>query len=214
MLYMNNKKKIVVLHYSLSMGGTEKVLINMLNSLDYSRVEVTLWLLESGGILENDLTKEVKIKYFDYNKCFPENSWIRLIKHNIKQFNLMAVLRILLYLLLCIFVRKPELKYYFNLKKYGLFDKKCYDLLIDYTSYRQDLLYWGLTCFKAKKHVTWLHGKDSLKPEHDMRRYAYNRYDCIFSVSKGIKEYFLALYPELKDKVEVFYNIQDIDGII
>lgn len=211
---MMEKKKIVVLHPSLTMGGEEKVLINMLNSLDYTHIEVTLWLLESGGVLEKELTKDVRIKYLDYGKFFPENSWAKLIRFKLKHFKLLAVFRILFYQILCFITKKPELKKIFTLKQYGLIDKTSYDLFVEYHSYRQDLLYWGLTRFKAKKRAIWVHGKDYLNPNPDLRRYAYNRYDYIFPVSKGTKEFFLERYPELGDKTEVFYNIQDINGIL
>ncbi len=214
MILYEQKKKIVVLHPWLIMGGEEKVLINMLNVLDYDKVEVTLWLREPGGVLEKDLTKNVNIRHLAYQEYFPENSLGKLLKFHIKKFKFISAIRCLFYLILCLFISNPSAKEYCKLRGYGYIDKTKYDLFIEYHSYTQELLYWGLTRFKAKKRAIWLHGLDYLNPKPDLRRYAYNRYDNIFAVSETVKDVFVTRYPELKKKTEVFYNIQDIDGIL
>lgn len=211
---MSNKKKIVVLHPWLIMGGEEKVLINMLNVLDYDKVEVTLWLLELGGVLEKNLTKNVNIKYLVYQDHFPENSLNQLLKNCIKNKKFISAIRCLFYLILCSFISDPSKKEFYKLRGYGYIDKEQYDLFIEYHCYRQDLLYWGLTRFKAKKRAIWLHGPDYLKPEPDLRRFAYNKYDKIYAVSEAVKELFVTRYPELSPKTGIFYNIQDVDDIL
>ncbi len=212
--YLNKKKKIVVLHPWLIMGGEEKVLINMLNVLDYDKVEVTLWLLESGGVLEKNLTKNVTVKYLVYQDFFSENSLNKLLKVKIKNREFLSALRCLFYFILSSFISNPSEKEFYKLCGYGCIDKQYYDLFIEYHCYRQDLLYWGLTQFKAKKRAIWLHGADYLNPNPDLRPYAYNRYDKIFAVSEAVKESFVTRYPELKKKTDIFYNIQDIDDIL
>lgn len=74
------KKKITVLHPSLVMAGEERVLVNLLNSLDYEKVDVTLWLAESGGVLEKKLRPEIRLNHIDYEKCFPGNTIARMLR--------------------------------------------------------------------------------------------------------------------------------------
>ncbi len=211
---MNKKKKIVVLHPSLVMGGEEKVLINMLNVLDYDKVEVTLWLLEPDGVLEKNLTKKVNVKYLAHQEHFPENSLNKLLKFYVENLKFISAIRCLFYLLLSSFIKEPSLKELYKLRGYGYIDKTRYDLFIEFHSYTQSLLYWGLTQFKAKKRAMWLHGPDYLSPDPDLRRYAYGKFDKIFAVSEAVKETFITRYPELYKKTEVFYNIQNIDDIL
>ncbi len=208
------KKKIVVLHPWLIMGGEEKVLINMLNVLDYDKVDVTLWILEPGGVLEKNLTKNVKIKYLDYQKFLPENSLSRLLKVQLKNLKFFSALRCIFYLVLCHFIKDPSKREFYRLRGYGYIDRKKYDLFIEFHCYRQDLLYLGLTSFKAKKRAIWLHGSDYLHPDPDLRRYGYGRYNNIFAVSQAVKNEFIERYPEFTDKTDIFYNIQDIDDIL
>ena len=207
------KKKIVVLHRSLVMGGEERVTINLLNALDYSRVEVTLWLLERGGVLEKNLNENVTVRTLDYSEYFPENDLRRLLKCRLKRLQFSEVLRILYYKSRVIISKNPGERELLKMKAYGPVDRNTYDLLILNHSYRQELLYWALGRFRAKKRAFWVHGKDYLSPEPDLRRYAYGKYDRVFPVSKGVMDYFLGLYPELKDRAEVFYNIQNIEDI-
>lgn len=211
---MKSKKKIVVLHPWLIMGGEEKILINMLNVLDYNKVDVTLWIMEQGGVLEKNLSKNVKIKYLDYQKYFPENSLRKLMKFQLKNLKLLSALKCLYYLIISSLIKNPSKKEYYRLCGFGSIDKKNYDLFIEFHCYRQDLLYWGLTRFKAKKRAIWLHGPDYLHPEPDLRRYGYGKYDNIFAVSQAVKNEFVDRYPELTKKTDIFYNIQDVEDIL
>ena len=56
-------KKILIVHPSLVGGGAEKVLINMLNSFDYTKYDVTLLTIIDEGINKKYLNKNVKYNY-------------------------------------------------------------------------------------------------------------------------------------------------------
>lgn len=60
---MKNKKKILFVIESLAIGGAEKSLVNLLNSLDFSEFEVDLFLFAKGGALEERLPDFVRVKH-------------------------------------------------------------------------------------------------------------------------------------------------------
>lgn len=64
------KKKIFFLAPNLSIGGAERVLVNLLKHLDYNRYDVTLCLYARVGVYFSELPKEVHIKYIFKNYFF------------------------------------------------------------------------------------------------------------------------------------------------
>lgn len=59
------KKRILFLSDSLNCGGSEQSLVSLLNTLDYDKVDVDLWLQNRGGVFEKLLPGQVNIVNFD-----------------------------------------------------------------------------------------------------------------------------------------------------
>ena len=57
------KKKILFIIHSLSGGGTEKVLLTILDNMDYSLFDVELLLIYNEGVYLHNVPKEVKVRY-------------------------------------------------------------------------------------------------------------------------------------------------------
>ena len=60
---------------NLSVGGAEKVLVNLVNNLDKSKFDITVQTLFGGGVNEQFLNKDVKYKYC-FKNVFRANSQI------------------------------------------------------------------------------------------------------------------------------------------
>lgn len=65
-------KRILFLIHDLMGGGAEKVLVNLVNNLDYSKFDVTVMSLFDVGVNKTNLRKEVHYKYV-YKKVFRGN---------------------------------------------------------------------------------------------------------------------------------------------
>ena len=90
---MKEKKKILIVHSDLMIGGAESSLIGLLQSLDYSRVDVTLMLLNPVGDLLALVPSEVHL----YPTPKPYNDLMLPIKDVVfKHFNLPIALSRLL----------------------------------------------------------------------------------------------------------------------
>lgn len=55
------KKRVLFLSDSLCCGGSEQSLVSLLNTLDYTKIEVDLWLRNRGGVFEPYLPDQVHI---------------------------------------------------------------------------------------------------------------------------------------------------------
>lgn len=57
------KKKILFFHFNLGGGGAEKVLVNLLNQLDLSKYDITLFTLFGDGVNNQYLRPEIRHKW-------------------------------------------------------------------------------------------------------------------------------------------------------
>lgn len=68
-------KKILFLIHDLGQGGAEKVLVNLVNNMDYSKYEITVVTLFGGGVNEQFLNDKVIYKSI-FHRMIPGNSKI------------------------------------------------------------------------------------------------------------------------------------------
>lgn len=68
-------KKVLFFIPNLSVGGAEKVLVNLVNNMNSSRFDVTVQTLFAGGINEQFLNKNIRYKYC-FRKTFKGNSQV------------------------------------------------------------------------------------------------------------------------------------------
>ena len=55
------KKDILIYTYNLDIGGIERSLIGLLNSIDYDKYNVDLYMFKHEGILMNHIPKQVNL---------------------------------------------------------------------------------------------------------------------------------------------------------
>ena len=70
-------QKVLFLIHDLGQGGAEKVLVNLVNNMDYSKFDITVMTLFDSGENRQFLGKNVKYRTW-CKKMFPGNS--RLMK--------------------------------------------------------------------------------------------------------------------------------------
>lgn len=64
------KHKMLIFHFDLGHGGAEKVLVNLLNCLDYAKYDVTLFLLFKYGVNLNSIPSNVRVTHLFDRKPF------------------------------------------------------------------------------------------------------------------------------------------------
>ncbi|MEG0584363.1 MAG: glycosyltransferase [Cetobacterium sp.] len=198
------KKKIVFRSGSLRMGGLERVLIEVLQTIDRNKYEIILFIeddCKDKNIFEKDIPEDIKYYFLksqevilatEYHKDRKKNLYHKLM-YNImmaKENNL-------------VFKRTSEL-----LKEIG-----DVDLFIDFD--------WGATKYidklNLKKSVVWIHNSiPSLKrTKSKIKRFGdrLNKYDKVIAICDEMKEEIETIYPFLQGKVERIYNPFNFDRI-
>ena len=174
-------KKILFLIHDLSVGGAEKVLVNLVNNMDYTKFDVTVIALFGGGTNEKFLNKNVHYKYI-FKKVFPANS-------KIMKFFSPSLLHKL-------FVKE---KYDYEI---SYLEGPSARIISGCRDKSVKLITWihTIQATKKKAAVSFRNYSESEK--------CYGRFDKVVCVSENIKEDFLNLYPNTKS-VEVLYNTNE-----
>lgn len=179
-------KRILFIMPSLVGGGAEKVLFDLVKSLDKEKYEIDLFLIENEGVYIEDIKKNIN----NYNCLFstkrPKINKIKIFQKFISLF------------------RRPKLLL-FRKGWIDPIDKK-YDVEIAF------LEGWPTEYLANRKTVAkkiaWVH-TDLEKHRvlsKKVEEKVYDKMDTIVCVSQDSKKSILKLYPNIQNKTEVIYN--------
>lgn len=190
-------KKILFIMSSLSGGGAEKVLIDILNNFDYSEFQVDLFLENSIGVYMKDVPSEVNILSL-YKK---RTLFVKTVHRLLNITNLYTT--------------------YWKLIHVYCFKKKigtCYDSIVSFME-GGPLKYHSTVINRAAKNITWIHidlfswHYTSSLMSHDEERKCYDLMDHLVFVSSDAKKAFRRLY-NVHGEHHVVYNLIDRDKIL
>ena len=207
-------KKILFIMPSLFIGGAERSLLGLLNMIDYSVYDVTLFLYRHEGEflqyippkvnlippMEEYATFDVPIKDLLFGKKWRFGiariwSKIAMKAHCIKTQEQPGVWMAMQYISKSLLPLLPDIpgKYDVAISFLGV-----PDVLVDKTN--------------AKKKVAWNHTDYTiLNPDKHRDREVYSKIDHIVSVSTPCTTQFLKVYPELSNKAVTIENLLSID---
>ena len=197
------KKKILFNMYNLEIGGAEKSLLSILNTIDYSKYNVDLFLYEHSGELINELPKEVNLlSEIDIYKTLCESTKLTFKRGYIK----LGIIRIISKYLSII--KKVPLAYdqYMN----DLANKILPNIDGEYDIAISNIWPHNLVVdkVKAKKKIGWIHTDYSnMEIDYQKDLKILDKLDYIISVSENCKESFDKTHPNLKYKSINLENI-------
>lgn len=211
----SNKIKILVTGRSLTIGGVEKALLNLINMFDFDKYEVSLLLMRAEGSYMPLIDKRVHLlsspEYF---------GWIDLSKKDIRQSILRLLFRpLFLYFYLrnvfwgCLYhnMARARQRMWRDVSPYLPIFGGSYDIALDFSGLLRRFV---LEKVVAKKKYTWIHS--------DYRVFGLDKsidepllatFDKIFCVSKTCKNIFDQEFPLLSCKSEVLTNKIDVNYI-
>ncbi|MFB2890260.1 glycosyltransferase [Aeromonas veronii] len=186
------KKKVLFIMETLGGGGAEKVLIETLKRLDFSKYAITLLLLRREGVYLSQVPQNVTVKFLLPTE--PSEWFQRKILFSIK---------------------KRWWNFVVNTKWLAsvIFSER-YDVGVAFLEGNSSLLLSHLNAIARK--IAWIHIDlicHQILPRK-VERKVYKEIDEIVCVSKGAQHALLKLYPEVKSYTHVVYNPVDIDGIM
>ncbi|MFJ8352988.1 glycosyltransferase [Bacillus paramycoides] len=204
------KKKILITSFDMAIGGVERSLIGLLNTIDYSKYDVDLMLFKHEGeflfLLPTmpNLLKEVK-QYTTFRKS---------IKQILQEGQIaIGVTRALGRILGDVhgrYVKSAEAGYY--VIQYGWRItlpfipqlEEEYDVAISFLWPH----YFIGNKVRAKRKIGWIHTDYSnINLNTNMEYKMWSKLDNIVAVSEGCRDSFLSSLPNINKKVEIIENI-------
>ncbi|CAN7295507.1 glycosyltransferase [Paenibacillus sp. LjRoot56] len=211
------RTKIFISLFDMEIGGVERSLINMLESFNYEKYEVDVFICHHSGDLLKLIPPEVHV--------LPEVPAYTVFRKSVKQcmkeghFSALLI-RALSKTVAGLKARRRKLKEgpgYIQMQldlKYTTFVlppiQKHYDLAISY-AWPHDIV---ATKVIAAKKLAWIHTDYSeLEIDNHIDLAVWNKFDAIASISDACTAAFLKTYPTLYDKVTLIENITSPDFI-
>lgn len=204
------KRKLFFLLSSMNIGGVEKSFLSLLSIIPRDQYEIHLGLLQlKGGFMEY-IPKDVHVHHID---CYAQK-WriindppLRIINDLLKHRKYGEAF---VHLLLYIHFKLTSNRYWFY--KYLLRNdpvmEEQFDVAVAYAGPSQAIDYYVCKKIQADTKVGWIHfDVTRFGIDRGMTKKLYQNYKKIFIVSETAKEHFDSLFPTLRHKTEVFYNI-------
>ncbi|MDR4983682.1 glycosyltransferase [Bacillus cereus] len=205
------KKKVLISMYSLNIGGAERSLIGLLETFDYKKYDVDLFLYRHEGEFIDFIPKEVNV--LPIIKQY--TTFERPIKDIIKEGHIsLGCMRILAKF-------KAKIKNKEGNKGQGTYKQmqytwqysmpflpklnKRYDVAISFLGPHNFII----DKVKSKIKIGWNHTDyfTIVNPDKPLDENMWNKLNYIVNVSKECQESFLKVFPNLKQKVVVLENI-------
>lgn len=205
------KKRIFISTYYMEIGGVERSLIGLLNSMDYEKYEVDLFLHRHSGEFMALIPEQVNL--------LPENKYYATYSRPVKQlikegFWTIGIARVLASLKTKRYNKKHQLKenassltyslkytapFLPSLKKYGV-----YDFAISFLMPHNIVL----NKVDAKKKLAWIHTDFStIGLDKAIEFPVWKDFDHVVSISESVTQSFLSVMPEIKEKIIQIENI-------
>lgn len=203
------KKNLLFVIPSLSAGGGEKSLVNLLGQIDYSQYNVDLFLLNHKGLFMDYIPKEVNIvkiphTYYLFTLPIIKSLCQLLLKGKFK----LALNRIMYtFLNRTIQNESKREQYSWNFLSPSLKNlEKEYDVAIGFLE--KTSTYFCVDKVTSNKKIGWIHNdydKLGMCPTYDIKY--FRKLDHIVTVSEECGKILKKRFPSEESKIKVIYNI-------
>lgn len=205
------KKKVIVVAHAMELGGAERAILGLLNSFDYSKYQVDLFLMRQEGDLLKFIPKEVNLLPMNQARYLAVPMKFLISKHEIS----MLYGRLKAKCLAKKRIKELGLKednqveltysHKYTWKYMDAINPDVeYDLAISFLTPH----YICLNHVKSKKKIAWIHTDYStIDIDVETELNMWESYNYIASISENVTEAFLQKFPILKDKIIRIDNI-------
>ena len=200
------KKRIFISMHYMEIGGAESSLIGLLEALDPNKVDIDLFVFAHHGVFMSAIPDYVNLLPEDKGYAMMEESIAKVFKKGhpcIGMARLLAKWKTNRFYQIHSSEENHSAGFTYIGNEVGkvlhnLYDLGVYDLAISY-NYPHNIV---LDKVKAKKKVAWLHTDyRQISINKEMELPMWGRYNHIVSISPGVTEGFLTVFPSLKNKM-------------
>ena len=203
------KKNIIFVSTALWIGGIESALVNLLNSIDYEKFNVTLLITYNYTDMAHRIPKECKLIIADRDKLisFKEPYKYARLFHLLEKPQNASKLRLLIWKALCFFFKGIEAHLYAKYVKKQMKGQH-FDTAVIYSDVVAETAVKGI---KADKFIMFYHHGAMRKVYHD--KYGYKKSSKIIAVSHSQAETLRDFRHQYKNKIIAINNIIDVEDI-
>lgn len=203
------KKNLLFIIPSLSAGGGEKSLVNLLFQIDYDLYNVDLFLFNKSGVFLNSLPQEVNLLGAPHNY----QTFTTGLKNSIKSFLgkgqlPLAYSRIMFTIMNRVIKNTAVSEQYtwkYQNRSLDILDKE-YDAAIGYLE--KSSIYFVVDKVKSKRKIGWIHTNYSNSGmDHHFDAPYFKKLDHIVTVSEECAKSLKENFQHLTNKIRVIYNI-------
>lgn len=213
---VNMKKKIFIFSHAMEIGGAERALLGLLNSIDYSKYDVDLFLLKHSGELMPLIPKQVNLlPEISQYSAIMKPMVLALKEGQIKVVlgRLCGKLKAKLYDIKHTLNRSAvaiEYSHKHTVKYLPKVNNEHYDIAISFLTPH----YIVSEKVNADKKIAWIH-TDYSTIELDVKSELAmcSKFDNIVSISDDVTRAFLSTFPSLENKIVKIENILSKDFI-
>lgn len=197
-------KHILFVIDTLRMGGAEKSLVSLLKALDPNRVDVDLFLFESGGVLQPEVPQWVNILEADVVTRAMTLELRNYLADVIRSGHICAALARIGMTIRARISKKPGFGWGM-VKKYIPELETHYDVAVGYLEGFTD--FFVLDKVKADKKIGWIHIDMTNRKLSPAEIEYYSRFDEIATISDICRDAFVSHVPAAENKIHILENI-------
>lgn len=198
------KIKVLIALYSLTCGGGEKALVNMLNSIESHKYDITLQLFRNEGANLQFVPSHVKLNPPLFPNGFPSKG--QRIKHLIKKFDLINLIRNLYYYIKSRGKNKRARAWYEwkSIEPFCHRNSETYDIAI--AAMHGLSTYYVFDIIAADRKICWIHTDFSKIAKFKQEKRYFESAHRIITVSNQCYDSFKKEYPTLNN-VLMLHNL-------
>lgn len=156
---MTPKRKILFIQDTLAGGGAEKVLVDILNSFNYEKYDVTLLLINKIGIYINQIPRQVQLLWLNNdNSTFWKNIlrspfYNRFTCKIIDEFHIKSIIGAVKYSTIISFIEGLPLYYHYLISNRGMKNISWVHIDLNTLHYTENMFTRGVTEYEAYKSM-------------------------------------------------------------
>ncbi|MFS0861496.1 glycosyltransferase [Fredinandcohnia sp. 179-A 10B2 NHS] len=204
------KKKLLFMVKNMNLGGTEKALLNMLSEIPNGTYDITVLMLEKYGVFLNDIPSGIKVEYlngFANIKDKINNPPLITAKNLLLKGKVTSAIYITV-LHLISKVTKNRIQFYNYIFKNFPTLKNEYDIAVAYAGPMDIISYFIAYKINSKKKIQWIHfDLEKINFNKEFAEKIYPNFNKVYVVSEEAKKQLENVLPQLREKIEVFFNI-------
>jgi glycosyltransferase involved in cell wall biosynthesis len=209
------KKEVLFVMNNLNCGGAEKALVSLLQSFDYSKYNVDLFLFKHEGLFLNQLPKEVKLLPESENYKYFDMSFLRMLKSAIKRIDVKLIFARTAMSLVLKTEKTPAVKEQKSWKYMSMCIEqlpKKYDCAIGYLEKNPN--YFCVDKVTAKVKIGYVHvDYHMMNLNRTIDKHYFNKMNSIVTVSDECKKVLDQVFPEFLGKFHYIKNMVSISTI-